>query len=242
MGGVTPENILRHKPVTRNPALAEMFQKLGLVETAGIGFRRIFIPMLSFGKRSPRHEKEGRSVVLRLFNGAFDERMAVLVAKWRKERRDFGLDGLLLLTYLPDRPYVDTEAAACLLQLPTEDARGVLERCCLPPNLLLERKGKKRGLTFHLTKGVARDLIGSAACSRIRGIEPLRYEEMVRRYVDDLGSITNEEYRHLLNVGDSQSAKVQVSRLLRTWSGPDAFLGKTGKPPATRYYHKSKTR
>ena len=47
LGGITPRNILRHEPISRNRTLAEAFEKLRLVERAGIGRRRIFIPMLS---------------------------------------------------------------------------------------------------------------------------------------------------------------------------------------------------
>ncbi|MBM4049462.1 MAG: AAA family ATPase, partial [Planctomycetes bacterium] len=35
IGGITPENILHHEPKARNRLLAEMFQKIGLVERAG---------------------------------------------------------------------------------------------------------------------------------------------------------------------------------------------------------------
>ena len=90
-GGVTAENILRHEAVTRNSALAQMFQKLGLVETAGIGRRRIFETMLAYGKRLPRYESDGHSVVLRLLDETIDKPMATLVAKWHSEGISLGL-------------------------------------------------------------------------------------------------------------------------------------------------------
>jgi Putative ATP-dependent DNA helicase recG C-terminal len=43
IGGITPDNILHAEPRARNRLLAEVFQKIGLVERAGIGRRRIFI-------------------------------------------------------------------------------------------------------------------------------------------------------------------------------------------------------
>lgn len=83
LGGITPNNILRHEPISRNRHLAEAFEKLRLVERAGIGRRRIFIPTLSVGKRIPQYETDGTRVVLRVFDGAFDEALAKLVARWR---------------------------------------------------------------------------------------------------------------------------------------------------------------
>ena len=50
IAGITPGNILRHEPVSRNRTLAEAFEKLRLVERAGIGRRRIFETMLAYGK------------------------------------------------------------------------------------------------------------------------------------------------------------------------------------------------
>ena len=64
---------------------AEIFEKLGLVERAGIGRRRIFITMLSYGKRIPKYETSGERVTLHIYDGGFDERMAVLVAKWKQK-------------------------------------------------------------------------------------------------------------------------------------------------------------
>ena len=39
----------------------------------------------------------------------------------------------------------------------------------------------------------------------------IRYSEMVRQFVQDHGSITPEECRELLGLGESQSARVEVS-------------------------------
>ena len=85
LADITPHNILRHEPISRNRTLAEAFEKLRLVERAGIGRRRIFIPLLSFGKRVPQYETDGTRVTLRIFDGSVDERMAALVAKWRDQ-------------------------------------------------------------------------------------------------------------------------------------------------------------
>ena len=100
-----------------------------------------------------------------LFDGTFDERMAKLVAQWQKDGRDVGLDGLLLLSYLREHAHLDTQVAADLLQVSPDPARDILERYCMAPYSLIERRGKKTGVTYHLQRAVAADLIGKAARS-----------------------------------------------------------------------------
>lgn len=236
LGDITPKNILRHEPIARNRALAEAFEKLGLVERAGMGRRRIFIPTLSNGKRMPQYETDGLRVTLRIFGGAFDERMAVLVAKWRGEGRDVGLDGLLVLSYLSEYASIDAMSAAELLQISRATARGILDQLAQPQTGILERKGRTRAATYHLNKALARDLLGRAAYTRLKGIDQIRYREMVREHVHQHGSITPKECRELLGLGDSRAAKVEASRLLREWSDPSGFLTKVGtRGPGVHY-------
>jgi hypothetical protein len=58
---------------------------------------------------------------------------------------------------------------------------------------------------------------------------------MVRQFLKDHGSITPKERRELLDLGESQSAKVAVSRLLKKWSGPGGFLAQSGRSQKTIY-------
>ncbi len=69
IGGINLENILHHEAVARNRTLANAFLKLRLVESAGTGRRKIFIPMLEYGKRIPKYEADEFHVTLRIFDG-----------------------------------------------------------------------------------------------------------------------------------------------------------------------------
>jgi len=233
--GITPKNILRHEPVARNRTLAEAFEKLGLVERAGIGRRRIFVPTLSYGKRIPEYEGERTRVILHIFDGTFDERMAKLVAKWRGEGREIGLDALLVLSYLTEHAFVDVISGADVLQVPSNVARGILDQLAQPQAGILERKGRTRAATYHLSRAVGEDLVGKAGYTRLKDIDPIRYREWVREFVADHGMITPRECRELLGLGESASAKVEVSRYLREWSGPGGFLDREGGGRGTRY-------
>lgn len=80
-------------------------------------------------------------------------------------------------------------------------------------------------------------MLGKAAYTKTRGLNPIRYAEMVKAYLQDHGSISPKECRELLGLGESQSAKVEVSRYLRMWSsGQDAFLDADGHAQTRRYF------
>jgi ATP-dependent DNA helicase RecG len=228
LADITPRNILRHEPISRNRTLAEAFEKLRLVERAGIGRRRIFIPMLSLGKRIPLYETDGTRVTLRLFNGSLDEHMAVLLAKWRNQGRTVDLDGLLVLTYLREHAFIDTAVASELLQITRETARGILDQLAQPRIAILERRGMTKAATYHLNKAVAQELVGKTSYTKTRGVDPIRYREMVREFVNNHGAITPQECRELLGLGESPTARVTASRYLKKWSGPQGFLHREG--------------
>jgi ATP-dependent DNA helicase RecG len=237
MPGITPENILRHEPKSRNNALANAFLKLGLVESSGIGRRRIFVLCLSLGKPIPLYESDGHSVTLHVYDKGHDENTARLVARWRDEGRDVGLEALMVLAYLRQNAFIDSSSASRLLQRPLAQAREILDQFALPRTGILERRGHTPAATFHLAKGIAKDLLGKAAYTKTRGLNPIRYAEMVKAYLQDHGSISPKECRELLGLGESQSAKVEVSRYLRMWSiGQDAFLDADGHAQSRRYF------
>lgn len=116
--------------------------------------------------------------------------------------------------------------------------RSVLVTCigsdmCAAPLNLLERKGHTSAATFHLSKGVATVIKGKAAYTRARGLNPVRYAELVREYLSDHQRIDNAQLRELLGLGDSPSAQVEASRFFKKWCLPEGFLTKhsaQGKP------------
>ncbi|MCS6926524.1 MAG: hypothetical protein NZ578_11555 [Candidatus Binatia bacterium] len=70
--------------------------------------------------------------------------------------------------------------------------------------------------TSHLNRSAASELLGKATYTRIRGIDAVRYPELIRAYGEQHGSISNSECRELLGPGNSPSAIVNASNLLRS--------------------------
>ena len=235
VGGITVENFLRHEPVARNRTLADALVRLRLVEAAGVGRRRMWVQALSLGKPAPRPESDGHRVTLRLFNTGSDTGMAGLVSRLNQEGRDIGLDALLVLSHLREHPYMNADEAAQLLRVDIDEARRLLDELGPSGSGLLERKSHTRSATFHLTKGIARELLGKAAYTRTRGLNPIRYAEMVREYLHDHRSISNREVRELLGLGESPTAQVEASRYLKKWSGSSGFLTAEGNGAKRSY-------
>jgi len=239
IGGITPKNILTHEARQRNKRLAELVEKSRLVERAGIGRRRIFIPMLAFGKRMPRYTSDEHTVALTLFDGSFNENVARYVGRKRKEGVQFEMVDLILLNYLADRDSIDVRDASEICQREPDDMRKILDDLTSPAKKLLEKRGGKRA-TYHLDRAVAVELLGKARYSQLKDIEAVRFPEMIRQYVAIHGSINNKESRELLKLGDSPSAVVNASEILRELSGPNGFLDAVeGKRKKRRYVLRS---
>ena len=232
IGGITPENVLHAEPRARNRLLADIFQKIGLVERAGIGRHRIFRSTLGYGKRTPLYEADEHTVRLTLYDDTFDDKLAAFIATRQRAGEDFGLDDLVLLSYLREHMEIDVNTAARLCQLSEARVRDHLDRLCFRSSSWLERRGKKSGITYHLSRSAAAQFVGKAVYSRSRAIDRVRWPTVVRQYVEEHGSIGNSECRELLMLGNSQSAKSTVSRFLAGLDFLESF-GETRK--STRY-------
>jgi len=115
-GGVTPENILTHEPVRRNPLLAEAFQQLGVVNRAGIGVDRMFRGLLSLGKPPPAYRGDEHSVTLIVEGGDFDDRVARLVGRMSQEGHRWTVEELIVLRHLTEHDKINAEEASRLWQ------------------------------------------------------------------------------------------------------------------------------
>ena len=122
--------------------------------------------------------------------------------------------------------------ATRITQLPEARVRDRLDSYCHQLEPWLERRGKKSGVTYHLSASVAAELVGKGVYSRSKAIDNVQWPVLIRQYVEQHGSINNSECRELLLLGSSNSAQSAASRLL---AGLD-FLESYGASPKTRRY------
>jgi len=208
IGGVTPENVLRHPPVRRNAFLAETLERLGLVNRVGVGVRRICEDMLRLGKAMPKYESDESHVrvVLPLrTNPAF----ARFVAEETRAGRKLEMDDLIALHALADRGQMDRWSAAKCLQLPEEDAARVL--ASLRGRGYLVAHGRGRGTGYRLARQHSDLLRGAGETDRDIPLDTEAVRLRVQAVLAERGRLTNAEVQRI-----SGYSRTEVLRLLRT--------------------------
>ncbi len=88
IGGVSPENILHHPPVARNPLLVGALMQLHLVNRSNLGVPRMYKAMLIEGKEVPVIREQGDAVTVLLKAGEFSPPSGFLSRKRAKQGRD----------------------------------------------------------------------------------------------------------------------------------------------------------
>lgn len=242
-GGVTAENIIGHEPVSRNRLLAEVLQRLGLVERAGMGVKRMFHILLSYGKEPPLFEAGTDFVRVTIRSGraaagsGIDEPFAAFVARQQQEGRELGLYDLLILNWLKRNREIDIADARKLLQRSETDAREVLNQMSVRG--MLEPFGHKKGRVYRLSKAVYARLRASVSYPLFRRAEAQYAESAIIDYLNSLSVpeaerfVTNEIVRTLLRMSPAQATYL-LGSLVRK-----GVLVMLGRGRAARYYIKS---
>lgn len=192
VGGVTPENILRHAPVHRNELLAETFQQLGFVDRAGVGVDRIYERLLRVGVRLPTYSADESSVSLSLPLGGSDE-FAAWVVEWEAENAELDLDRLIVLRRLVDIGSLDRWAAAECLQLSDDQAAERLT--AMRREGLLVVRGRGRGTRYELSRPLSERLRGRGLTHADHPLEAEGVRLRVLELLRERERLTNAEIR-----------------------------------------------
>ena len=238
-GDLSPQNILGHEPVSRNRLLAESLQKTRLVERAGMGVKRMYHILLSYGKEPPSYESGPDFVRLVLRSGriesaqgkqdetGIDENFARFVVNRHQEGRELTLHDLLVISFLKRNREIDLSEAERILQRSETEARETLSSMVLRG--LLEPFGQKKGRVYRLSKAVYNQLRKSVSYSLFRRAEAAFAETAIMGYLEEMTGpesnrfVTNEVVRTLLRCSPAQagyllSGLVRKKRLvLRGW-------------------------
>lgn len=221
LAGITPENILRQDSHPRNRHLAEIIRRIGLIEKAGVGVKRMFHTQLVSGKMPPSYWTDGHSVRVTLQNGVLDKAFVEFLRRQESSGKLLDLDQLLVLSTLRRQRELSLAKASELLQLNRERTHQILMQ--MIKEGLLERSGAGKGTVFRLSGTAYKDLGESVAYIRERDIDAIRHEELLLEFARRYGSITNRQVRELLGLDQHRA-----SRLLRKLS-EQGKLVRTGK-------------
>ena len=151
-GGVTPGNILRHQPKRRNPLVAEVLARLGLVERAGVGIDKMFSLMLRHGKEPPEFLNYPDAVTLSLHSPGFDADFVRFVARKQEDMQTLSLDMLIVLSLLAREGEATRPHLARALQLPEDRTPRLLRS--MEGHGLIRKAGVGRGIAYQLSDEV----------------------------------------------------------------------------------------
>jgi ATP-dependent DNA helicase RecG len=169
-GGITPENILRHEPVSHNPALVDALTRLRLVNRSNLGVRRMYQALLIEGKEPPQILDEGEAVrvIIRASDLSIPFRM--FIAEEAGRGRILSVEHLLIIQYLLQHLEIETASAAQITQQTEEDARKTIAQMETDFGYL-ERGGTGRGTYWTLRHDLHNRLSGSGSSRMDRRID-----------------------------------------------------------------------
>jgi len=151
IGGISPNNILHHQPVSRNPHLVEVLTRLRLVNRSNLGIPRIYRAMMMEGKQPPLIDEQGESVKITLLASKFTAPFRAFVAEEEQAGKDISIDHMLILQYLIQHTEIDTSTAARICQRKEEDTRRILSAMESERDYL-ERGGTGRGTYWVISR------------------------------------------------------------------------------------------
>lgn len=170
VGGITPQNILHHPPLARNPTLVQALAKLRLVNRSNLGIGRMFEAMLIEGKEPPLLIDEDSAVRVVFRRQETSAPFRDFIADEGKAGRILDVDHLLVLRYLLAHAELDTPTAAQLCQRRDAEMRDILEEMMAEYGYL-ERGGAGRGTWWRMKPALHRRLEGRGHAERDQRID-----------------------------------------------------------------------
>lgn len=168
-GGVTPENILHHAPVARNPCLVDALVRLRLINRSNLGIPRIYRSLLIEGKELPDLHEVGECFRITFRASPVSPSFRAFVAEEGASGVELGVDYLLILQHLLRHAEIDAVEAARLCQRTEADVADILLR--MEGQLGYLDRGGSQDAYWTLRPEVHARLAGGAGGERSRKSE-----------------------------------------------------------------------
>jgi len=170
IGGISPQNILHHGPVSRNPHMVEALTRLRLVNRSNLGIHRMYHAMLVEGKEPPLIAELDQAVSVTFLAGEHSADFRAFVTSESKKGNILTVDQLLILQYLLRYPEIETVTAARICQRQELEAREILNKMETELNYI-ERGGTGRGTYWKLNADLYRRLTATGRSDRASRID-----------------------------------------------------------------------
>ena len=211
--GINAYNLLDAEPHGRNPVLADALKRIGLAERTGRGIDRIYEGSLLYGRLLPDYSQStGTSVRLFIPRGLPDKAFVRMISE---EQQRLGhplpIYALLVLNTLKQMHQAALREISEALKRDESRIKIVVET--LVESGLVEAIGNGRGRNYMLSpKAYGRE--NTAAYIRQKGIDELRYEELVLELARKQKSIKRADVIALLHVSPAKAFRI-LQRLVK---------------------------
>jgi len=218
--GITLDNFITHEPKPRNRQLAEVCQRIGLVERIGRGIDKIFIEQLRLGRCAPDYSTTDNQTVRVILPGG---EANLNFIKFVIQHSVVNLYELLILSTLQEHKKIDLKTSSRLIQENQQNTKKILSK--LASKNFIKFKGKD----YILSPWVYKELNILDEYIHLSGFEGIQQETMILQYIEENGSITRAEIETLCNLPPNTALR-RISKLIE-----QGKIKKVGSNKSTKY-------
>lgn len=213
--GVGLNNLLTTEPRPRNPALADAFKRLGLVDRTGRGVDLIYSGMLRFGRPAPDYAQSMPDMVkLSISTEPADLAFVRMVLQEEaRQNSPLPVETLLVLTALREGRRLSAADLAGHLQCAAALATKLLEP--LVESGLVQPHGTGRGRQYTLSPQVYKQLGQGAEYARQAAFDELQQVELIRNLARQQQRIKRADVVSLCRLSPRQ-AKHRLDHMVAT--------------------------
>lgn len=208
IGGITPENILHHAPVSRNNALANILEKLRLVNRSNLGVPRIYSSMLAEGKEAPIYEVLGENVELTLRGSVVVPSIRILVKQLSEKSVRIEVDELIILNYLLRHREITAQTSAEICQRSVRRISETLNSMDVD-NHILTAAGKGKGRYYVLSNEIHKLLAEDVQYSRNEQAEEAALKAQILTLLKKQ-ALSNQDIRQITGKTAQQVRKLMA--------------------------------
>lgn len=214
-GGVTPENILHHPPVTRNRYLVEtVLLATRLVNRQNLGVPRIFRALLEEGKEPPTFDEIGQTVRVIFPGQQVDKSFKALLDNLVNMGAYLDVDELLLLHFFRRRHEAHWNE---IREAYPYDDRRLKEKLATLENslLMIEHSGTGRGTTYRLSRRASALINEGATYDMTKRLDKEAIKVRILSLLKDR-ALRNADIRNFTDLG-----RQQVYRIMKELEADD---------------------
>jgi len=222
VGGITPDNILHHPPAARNGHLADLLDKLKLVNRSNLGVPRIYKSLLTEGKEPPIYREIGDFVELTIVASNLMPSFRLLIKDLNEKGVTLDVDHLIVLNYLIRHKEIDAVTASIICQRNPEQTRELLSYMNNTLGLL-ESGGQAKGKYYKLTRLIHEQLKDTASYDRDSRLDKESIKLRILSILKER-NLSNSDVRQITNL-----TRMQVLRLMKELERDNVIMGGKGR-------------